>query len=258
MSHVTEEAALDEGDQPVSSPSELLDGPFLDEAIPASESLADDVARLRADAELREVLADHGFSGDAYALFEEELARYGWRVTLDWLRSGYVFDRCRAMGLTLRRLPIPADDLQDLAQEVVGGALRAFKQKGLIEGGWQPERGASMKTYFTGALCLQFANVWRKRLRASASLAGQFLETLPPDTPCPDPGPAETFLRRDEIRRGLADISDEKTRIAVVLAEDGYQHEEIAEIIGPGVTPRAVEGYLRRHRQRQASRRNER
>lgn len=60
-------------------------------------------------------------------------------------------------------------------------------------------------------------------------------------------------MRRDEIRGGLAGIENERTRVAVILAADGYEHEEIAEILGPDVTARAVEGYLRRHRQRTAA-----
>ena len=72
----------------------------------------------------------------------------------------------------------------------------------------------------------------------------------------PDPGPADTAAQRDEIRRGLVNI-DDRTRIALVLTEDGFEQEEIAEILGPGVTPRAVEGLLRRHRRRVAARNEE-
>ena len=61
-------------------------------------------------------------------------------------------------------------------------------------------------------------------------------------------GPADTSVMYDEIRRGLAEIENPRTQAALVLTEDGYQQEEIAEILG--ITPRAVEGLLRRHRKR--------
>ena len=47
-------------------------------------------------------------------------------------------------------------------------ALPWFKAKGLEQwGGWRPELGASLKTYFTRALLYQFANVWRKYLKTA-------------------------------------------------------------------------------------------
>ncbi len=263
---------MDKGDEPArtgqaqvarpsSPPPDLLDDGLSGEArlelsLPAdSDLLAENADRLQADAELRDLLAGEGFSGAAYAVFEEELARYGLQVMRGWLREGYIFAQCRKAGVRLERRPIPHGDHEDLAQDVVAGALPAFQQKALREGGWRPDGGASLKTYFAGSLCFQFANVWRRRLRDKdpAAVPDQPLDALQAEVATPDPGPAETFLRRDEIRQGLASIPDKRTRLAVVLAEDGYQHDEIAELLGPDVSPRAVEGLLRRHRQRWSS-----
>jgi DNA-directed RNA polymerase specialized sigma24 family protein len=228
------------------------------EARASAASVAEHAARLRADRELRDMLAAQHFAGPAYAVFEEDLAGYGYQVMMDWLRTGYIFNQCRNTGILLLSQPIPGHELEDLAQETVAEALGAFKQRGLREGGWCPDGGASLKTYFTRALCLQFANSWKKRLRAAGTVALSSLEMLPSDTESGEPGPAEISWQRDAIRRGLADIENEKTRVAVVLAADGYQHEEIAEILGPDVTPRSVEGYLRRHRQSMANGNGER
>jgi DNA-directed RNA polymerase specialized sigma24 family protein len=214
----------------------------------STASLADRAARLRADRDLRDMLAAQGFAGPAYAVFEEELAGYGYQVMMDWLRTGYIFIQCRNTGIGLPSWPIPAHEREDLAQETVAEALGAFRQKGLREGGWRPDRGASLKTYFTGALCLQFANSWKKRLRATGTVTVSSLEMLPSDTESGEPGPAEISWQRDAIRRGLADIKSDITRVALVLAADGYEQEEIAEILGPDVTPKSIEGCLRRHR----------
>jgi RNA polymerase sigma factor (sigma-70 family) len=184
-------------------------------------------------------------------VFEEEYAGFGFELMMALLRTGYIFDRCREEGLHLLRMPIAADDREDLAQEVVHGALRSFKTKGLEQGGWQPERGASLRTYFTGALLLQFANVWRKRLRGRPGVPELSLHDISLDLPSPVPGPADMAAEHDAIRRGLAGI-EPKTRAALVLTEDGYEQEEIAEILG--ITRRSVEGLLRRHRSRLAAR----
>lgn len=225
-----------------------------EEPPPEAASLAENATRLQADRELRAALAAEGFAGPAYAVFEDELASYGYQVMTAWLTTGHIFTRCRQAGLSLLSQPIPFSDREDLAQETVAEALRAFKRKGLQQDGWRPEGGASLKTYFTGALYRQFANIWKKRLRARAISPGLSLETLPADTESPDPGPADTSVQRDEIRSGLAGIGSDRTRVALVLAEDGYEQDEIAEILGQDVTPRAVEGYLRRHRNRVAAR----
>lgn len=214
-----------------------------------ADRLEEHAARLQADRELRDALAVDGFSGPAYAVFEEELASYGYQVMTVLVATEYIFARCRQAGLALYSMPIPYDDREDLVQETVAEALRSFKRKGLQEGSWCPERGASLRTFFTGALYQQFANVWRKRLRALPRFPGESLETLPNDIESPDPGPDEIAVQRSEIRRGLAGIEDQKKAIIVGLKAEGYEYEEIAEILGPDVTRRSVEGYLKRHRE---------
>jgi DNA-directed RNA polymerase specialized sigma24 family protein len=240
-----------------SQPPETLPGCPPEEPVLDPESLAESAMRLQADCKLRDVLAAGAFTGPAYAVFEEELAGYGHQVMTAWLATGKIFTRCREAGLNLLSLRIPLNEREDLAQETVAEALRIFKRTGLQRGDWRPEGGASLNTYFTRALLHQFANIWRKRLRARAPFAGPSLDTLPSDTESPAPGPAEISEQRDEIRRGLAGIENDRTRAALVLAEDGYQQEEIAEILGADVTPRAVEGYLRRHRRHLAARNDE-
>jgi len=223
-------------------------------AVPDPEEVAERSARLQADRALRDALAAQGFAGPAYALFEVDLASYGHRIMTAWLATGHIFARCRQVGLGLTPRPVPITEREDLVQETVAAALAAFKRRGLQEGGWRPEGGASLKTYFTGALCHQFANIWKKRFRARADAVELPLEIVPPGAAAPGPGPEDIAVQRDEIRRGLAHIESERTRAAVVLASYGYEHEEIAEILGPEVTARAVEGFLRRHRLRMAAR----
>ncbi len=221
--------------------------------VPDPDEIAERTARLQADCELRDALAAEGFAGPAYGVFEDDLgSSYGYQVMRAGLATGHIFTLCRQAGLGLTSLPVPVGDREDLVQETVAAALNAFKHKGLRQGGWRPEGGASLRTYFTGTLCQQFANIWRKWLRTRVIPVPLPLEAVPPAAASPGPGPDDIVLQRDEIRRGLVGIENERTRAAVVLAAEGYEQEEIAEILGQDVTARAGEGYLRRHRRRLA------
>jgi RNA polymerase sigma-70 factor (ECF subfamily) len=221
------------------------------------EAELDDVLRLPADVQLAEaVLAElqltevvkaSGFSGPQWSVVEDALIDYGYQLMTKLLGTGVIFQRCSEHGLRLCSADIPPVEQDDLAQETVVEALRVFKDSFAKGKGWDPTGGANLRTFFARGLLLQFANIWRKRLRSKPVGSEITLDELA-DLPAADLGPHEAFVQRDEIRRGLADVSSKRTRAALVLTADGYEQEEIADILG--VTPRAVEGYLRRHRKR--------
>lgn len=223
------------------------------------ESELEDVLRLPADVQLAEavnvelelqlanVVKASGFSSPQWSVVEDALIDYGYQLMEKLLTTGVIFERCNEHGLRLRSANIPPVEQADLAQETVAEALRVFKNSFAKGKGWDPTRGANLRTFFARGLLLQFANIWRKRLRSKPVDSELPLDEVA-DLPAADLGPLEVFAQRDEIRRGLADISNERTRAALVLTAEGYEQEEIAEILD--VTARAVEGLLRRHRQR--------
>jgi len=205
--------------------------------------------RAARDAELVRTLAAGGFAGPEYAVLEEELADYGIASMRAMLKSGWIFVKCARKGIKLPRWPMTAEDREELAVETVGRALPIFRQRILVEGAWKPEGGASLTTYFVNFLPFQFANAYREWHRNQEGNVGWY-EDIPDDTPAPEPGPEPVVLQRQQIRDGLMAIQPEKTRAALVLTEDGYDQQEIAEIIGDGTTSRSVEGLLRRHREK--------
>jgi DNA-directed RNA polymerase specialized sigma24 family protein len=224
--------------------------PRVAELAPAPDD-AESPARLEADRKLRDALRDAGYTGPAYAVFEAELAAYGRQVMTVLIATGLIFVRCEEDGYPLLALPIPADDREDLAQETVEKALASFKRNGLERGVWQPEKGRSLKGYFTHTLFGQFSNIWKKRVRDQQDQAehcGPSLHELPSGTRSPDADPADICAQRDEVRRGLVGIGHERTRVALAMTELGYTQDEIAEVLG--VTRRAVEGYMRRYRRK--------
>lgn len=212
--------------------------------LPADAQLAD---AMRVEARLAEEILANGFSGYAWAIIEDALIDYGYEVMNRLLDTNLIFARCAEYGLGLVAKPISREEQEDLAQETVVAALCAFQNSFTKGMGWDPAGRASLRTFFSRGLLFQFANIWRKRTRTALPVSAPMIDELT-ELPHIAPGPYEVCAERDLIRRGLADISSERTRAALVLTADGYEQEEIAEILG--VTTRSVEGYLRRHRQR--------
>jgi DNA-directed RNA polymerase specialized sigma24 family protein len=212
--------------------------------------------RLEADAQLVRALAAGGFVGPEYAVFEEDVADYGIATMKAMLKSGLIFIKCAQRRLMLPRWRMTPEDHEELAVETVGRALPVFRRKALMEGGWKPAGGASLKTYFVNFLPHQFANAYRAWHRDQGGDAVRY-EDISELVPALDLGPEQVVLQRQEILSGLAAVEPEKTRAALVLSEDGYDQEEIAEIIGDGATSRTVEGLMRRHRQKIALREGE-
>jgi len=210
-------------------------------------------AELEGEAQLVGALAAGGFAGPEYAVFEEDVADYGIATMKAMLKSGLIFTKCAQKRIKLPRWRMTPQDREELAVDTVGRALPIFRRKALVEGGWKPEGGATLRTYFVNFLPHQFANAYRAWHRDQEGDAGRY-EDISERVPALDPGPEPVVLQRQEILDGLAAVELEKTRAALVLSEDGYDQEEIAEIIGDGATRRTVEGLLRRHRQKIAMR----
>lgn len=204
-------------------------------------------ARLQADARLRDALAVNGFAGPGYGVFEEDLVKYESSALMAELTSGLIFTKCAQKGIRLPRWRLSPQDCEELVYETLARALPLFRRRALVGGGWRPEGGATLKTFFMNFLPYQFANAYREWRKGQETDIGQH-EGAPDAMPCPLPGPQEIYLQREAIRDGLAAIESENVRAALVLTEDGYDQNEIAEILS--TTRRSVEGLLHRHRKK--------
>jgi DNA-directed RNA polymerase specialized sigma24 family protein len=212
-------------------------------------------ARRRADEDLVGALAACGFSGPLYDRFRDELARYGISVLCGWMRSGYVFHLAAQRGVGLHPTEQELDEFQrdrDTCQELaimtVAVALRRFRQQALVEGGWRPDGGASLTTYFMGACLSAFPNEFRRhrldrRRRQDIGVAELEVTARRLDE---EPDPADVTAGNMQVRHVLA-RADPRTRAIVALWLDGYHHDEIAEMTGEK-SARAVEGVLYRWR----------
>jgi hypothetical protein len=217
---------------------------------------AESLERRQADLELRNELALAGFRGPGWDRYAWELASYGYAVIMAWLETGEMFSQCAAKGCNLGSPPPDwtIDDRAGLANETVALAVNNFRQQALIEGKWSHNGGATLKTYFIGACIFAFPNAHRKWLTDRAAL-GQLTDfehdAVNRSSPLQDPG--EMAVTRLRIREGFNNISDHRTKCAVLLQAMGYTYTEIGEILQ--ISSRAVDGLIRRQHERGAGKR---
>ncbi|MFE0451514.1 hypothetical protein ACFW2D_09530 [Streptomyces sp. NPDC058914] len=233
----------------------------------ARQAAEDTQARVAEDVALYEALVDAEFGGVAWELFAEALAAYAFPVVTSWLYTGEIFGRCAARGRPARArrtrqdmeaLRAEPDEREGLACEVVAQALHVFRKRALAKGGWRPDGGASLKTYFMGAVLGEFAAVydrWASERARSAAAHPYGTEALR-DVPARAGEEPETrAIGHDAVRRLLAEVKDDTTRTALFLWMEGYAMKEIGEHLHLSATAVAMRlSRLRRNPPRQGGR----
>ena len=210
---------------------------------------ADDLDRLSVDLSLYNVLKAAGFAGRGWKQFEDALTRYGLAVLKAWIGTGSIFARCMQLGLpTARRATLGQGDVIDLATITLAEAISAFQTRILPEGRWDPDLGASLKTFFVGQCLLKFPREYSKWLKDN-----QPLGVVPhlPEVSDGRPGadPAGSVEARDLVLQ-FASTGKRDHNVARVLALEtaGFSQQEISAELGMSVS--AIESLLYRHRRR--------
>lgn len=216
-------------------------------------SEARDLDRLQGDTDMLLQLQLAGYTGRTWAYFSRVLARYGFAVLRAWMLRGLMLKKCKEKGL--RGLPrnglghLSMPDIEELAGETVAVAIYYFRERVLVANGWDPRRGASLRTFFIGQCLIQFPSVYR-RWRAESSHPHEDVVEEVPDKANRD-DPAGTVVNRTQIDEALAALDDRTAQVLRLFAEDMHQHDIARR---SGLTLRAVEAILYRHRQRQNQR----
>lgn len=239
---------------PKREPARLQHDDALDHELPSDEQLD----RMLGDQELLLRLQLSSYAPREWDPVAAEFARYGLGVLIPWIGSGRIFGK--VFGRTGYRLqPAPdgaldGDAANELAVDTVMVSLRSFLESVLKKGGWDPARGASLKTFFIGKCLWEFPNVYRQWRRKAARWSGVLLDgdgravegaagaTAPADA---------KFLREQAAADALRLVSKDAARKAFVLQDMGYTHDEIALDLGLA-DAKAVEnllGYQRRRLQ---------
>lgn len=204
-----------------------------------------------------QLLAEEDFEGPRYERFADELARYAIPVLEGWMQSGKMFRELVKCGFDLKPNARELEELsrdsnlrQELADMTVALALPKFRQRALVEGGWKPERGGSITTYFVGKCKYEFLNEYRRYRdhKQKQRLDGEWDEEAAKRLPNTPSAEAEAIDKQRALE-GLRAFESQREREIVDLMIDGYTQEEIREMVDAKST-RAVEAVINRWRKK--------
>lgn len=215
--------------------------------------------RLLGDADMLLNLQLSKYAPAVWNPIAEEFARYGLAVISSWIRRGLIFGYVtKATGfgfpnMDSERIRDP-DAVHDLASMTVVNALNAFLEIALKRNNWDPNKGASLKTYFIGQCKIQFANVYKEwwRTQRRRPPADSLDELLERNVFAPAHDNVEARITQDaEVTEVLSAVESAEAQSALVYQAEGYSYTEIADFIG-APNAKAVENLILRWRKRAA------
>ena len=226
--------------------------------------------RRRRGHELMENARRANFEGPALQALTDELWIYGMPVMLSMLRTGEINKHCAQYGHTVEIdadarevLHTSRDERDALAFETVTAAMHFFTSKVLPQQKWDPERGASLQTYFVGALGLVFPRVYERWLttrRKSLAIVSAALDTsFASGGSVPllsQLDPAEFVALRDTLERILKP-ADSTTRAICTLIARGLTYAQIGEELHLSTAAVEARMYRLRKSTRRMARRGE-
>jgi hypothetical protein len=165
--------------------------------------------------------------------------------------------------LRQRRIAVPRppeswwEDAPRVIYLSVRGTVPNFMRQQVLDGGWDPSKGTTLKTFFVTACLYGFAREYRIYYREERG--GHHLEYCVDDvTPLADyhqkcgPGPPEdpesTAVDRDTLRNLLPPDTDFNLLTILVRVSQHYAQKEIADELG--VSEEAVSSKIRRFHHR--------
>lgn len=222
---------------------------------PRQKAMLNNLERRQREKELLHLLADRGFQGTMWDIFADDLAAYGIPVLMAWTRTHKIATLSAAKGRPLSALPSDwtVEDRSGLTMLTVAKAVSVFRDRVLVPGRWDPERGATLKTFFMGAVIQQFPNFYngwlreRRRLMGVPGLVPLEEQPLALQMAADRPGvdPALTATNRHLLLQVLADMPEDLRIAALLLLEDKPVKDAGAAI---GKSGDALTEQLRRYR----------
>lgn len=216
-----------------------------------------DANRLAVDRELFAELHSKQFEGGGWEQFRVEVIRYVVDVLQGWAVRG---ELGRQIARRIPRFRLTADECTDLASDehhrasivefAAVEALESFRRKALEGKGWDPQRGASMRTYVTTGAVYAVVNQLND-LRAQHNrdkddyYAGIDLIVLLGPAARDAKDPAERLAEADVLNEYMQTL-DPLDRNIVWGRVSGLTYREIADMLETDVTDRGVERRWRR------------
>lgn len=213
-----------------------------------------------AEAQIVALVRQGGEGSDHYRReLGEALTELGVGTLIKMLENNRIFDVLERLEIKLARPHFSnawRKDSRALAHIVVRVTVVNFMAKQILDAeGWDPTRGASLKTFFITACLYTFATEYRKYCAEEGGVGRPEVSVgeLPelPDGqqfgPGPPPSPEKITMDRDTINRIIPDAPREVAE-AFLLVSRGYTHKEAASILG--ITSNSLNGKIRRFREK--------
>ncbi|AUG76896.1 hypothetical protein CFP65_2036 [Kitasatospora sp. MMS16-BH015] len=197
---------------------------------------------------LVEYLRARDFQGPAWELFIGQLTAFGRNYLHKSICNSRIFKQCLAQGRPVGTSP-DREFLREhraaremLVMDVLAATATQFRENALRGGAWQPSLGSSLRSYYVGALVLEFPNAYRRWLTRWRSEDGlhlfawqDLLELERLDgrmfiLPAPH-DPAHQVAVSDLLERTLATGDDEIRKIAE-LRKLGWEWDEVGAKLG--------------------------
>lgn len=208
------------------------------------------------DHQIVEAVKRAGPNSKEFDALREALLNYciGTLTNLD--RQGILFRELqRQCGISLA--PKPRSWVEDSRRIFVLSALVAvskFMKKYVLDGGWSPYGGSSLRSFCMRASLFEFSNEYKRHLREEQGFpldendneGEEILTSLPAEGMRHDP--VARVLHGEAVREALENASPGVSRM-VLLTAAGWKQNEIGEYLG--VTPAAVSSAVRRFRKGQ-------
>ncbi|MFC9165854.1 hypothetical protein ACFTZ8_34270 [Streptomyces fungicidicus] len=215
--------------------------------------------RLAADRALYERLRQRDFTGWEVKWLRDDLWVYGWRILRAWMKDGTIIAKCGERGILVpARWPevetlTRRGDLRDeVAHKAVESAVEIFMEEYLPKGRWDPDKGATMRTYFARTCMYAFRDAYKNW--AFGYRRNLFAAVAPlRDANLYAPGASyegfeDTTAFQEAVQRILENAGPEVRAICGYIWETKTSQKEIGAELG--MTVRMVEGHMRRLRGR--------
>ncbi|GGY69947.1 hypothetical protein [Streptomyces xanthochromogenes] len=218
--------------------------------------------RRQVDAVIVGRLRAENFEGRNYQKVVNRLSEYGYNTMMKWTGSGEVFLKARQAGRPVPTAKISlawtGEDRHGVAVDTVLAGLEVFRTYGLVQGRWSPQGGASLDTYFIGAVIRSFPRIYirwfdshqrrQAELSRPASVEAANLFSVP-DQRATDP--VHAAVTHDYVNRVMPLVTDPQVREALGWRALGYTQGEAAQRVG--MTEKALERRVSRLRGRLTS-----
>ncbi|WP_394616360.1 RNA polymerase sigma factor [Lentzea sp. JNUCC 0626] len=203
--------------------------------------------RLRIDGVLVQHFRESGLTGVRWDQFHRQLLGHGLTIVTKLVRSGAIFSRSGRNGRYLQKQDIAPQEAEELASDAVYEGFVYFRDRGLLGREWSVEHGQPLNEYFVNACVLAFPNVYRRwQTRAHGWQDVRLVDTLASLEHVQAEGTPEDAVIEQQIANAAFAALSEDSRRLLFLSDQGYSHAEIGELMR--ITPRAVEGRIRRAR----------